>query len=167
MAIDSLLRVGGTAFAWNSSLFRIEGLLIEGVVGMSGVGEKLERPLVYGARRGGTALGRAGGGKYTPPSFKLKMLKDTAVLVKTSVLAPLGLGSYGFSGIPGFTFQAQVVEETNGLVVVTANASGCVVEEVARDAAEGAEQLFEEWTISALDFIENGVPLWSVSRQSF
>jgi hypothetical protein len=169
MAIDSILRAGGTTFAWTSSVFRIDGQLIEGVRDLGTFTEKLERPLVWASRRDGKPVAKAGGGKYTPPeAFKLKMLKDTAQYVKATILAPLFLGSSGGSGLPGFTFQAQLVEETSGLVVVTANASGCHITESdgGGRSQSSQEAIDEEWTIGALDFIENGVPLWSPTRSA-
>lgn len=156
LAADQVVRINGTTYSWNSVAFNFAAVPIEGIVQCDWE-ESREQPLVYAARRDGKPVARAGGGKYSPPTFKVKMLLDTWEFLKTTVLVPLGLGSFGDAVFP---FAVQAIETT----VVQAMASGCKVVHVARAQSEGTEALFVELTISSLDFIENGVPLWSVQR---
>jgi hypothetical protein len=164
MGIDTIVRINQTTFAWNSSLFLVDGQGIEGIVALD-YEEKREIEIAYAARQDGRPVAWAGGGKYSVPSFKLRMLKDSFGALQTylatgGLLNP-GAGSYGDAV---FSFQAQCVEPVIGNFPITLVASPCRVIGKRETREEGIGKLVTELDISCLELIENGIPLWSVVR---
>lgn len=158
--VDSTVRVFGVTYSWTSCIFAINGIQLEGITSVSR-SHKRERPLVYAARRDGKPVARVGGGKYTPATLKVKWLKDTFEFVKTTILAPLGAGSYGDAS---FIFTLQCIEPVIGTIPTTAIAEDCVIDDDDDNREESTPGgLMVETTISSLDFNEN-VPLWSIAR---
>lgn len=163
-AIDRIVRVNSSTFSWNSSAFMFDGQEIEGITSLDWE-EKREVAVAYGARHDGTPLAWGEGGKYSVPSFKIKMLKDSwsvlqAYLAVGGLIRP-GLGSYGDSV---FTFQAQCIEPIVGSIPITAVATPCRVIGKRETREEGANILLTELDVGCLNLVENGIPLWSVAR---
>ncbi len=163
-SIDEVVRVGRSTYGWGSSRFNIDGQGIEGIRAVDW-GQKLEIEAAYGARPDGKPLAYAGNGKWSVDGMKITMLKDTAMVVKGLLAAGgslrPGLGSYGEAL---WVFMAQCVEPVVGALPITLVASWCKVISVNEKRDEGTGVLVEEWGISCLDLIENGIPLWSISR---
>lgn len=164
MGIDTVVRVNQSTYAWNSSVFLLDGQGIEGIKAVD-YEEKREIEVVHAARPDGRPVAWAGGGKYTVPSFKIRMLKDTFAAVQaylaTGGLLNPGAGSYGDAL---FTFQLQCVEPIVGSIPITTIASPCRVVGKREAREEGIATLLTELDISCLQLIENGIPLWSVVR---
>lgn len=163
LGIDSV-RVNSTTYAWSSSIFLIDGVGIEGIVSVD-YEEKREVDVVHAARQDGRPVAWAGSGKYSVPSFKVKMLKDTfadvqAMLAVGGMLGP-GLGSYGDAI---FTFQLQCVEPLVAALPITTVAAPCRITGKREAREEGIAALMTELDISCLQLIENGIPLWSLVR---
>lgn len=166
MGLDQLVRINQSTFAWSSSVFLVDGQSIEGIVALD-YEEKREVAVAYAARQDGRPVAWAGGGKYSVPTFKMRMLKDTFMALQTywagaGLLSP-GLGSYGDSI---WTFQAQCVEPIIGSVPITTVAAPCRVLGKREAREEGTKELLTELDIGCLQLIENGLPLWSVVRQA-
>lgn len=163
-AIDEIVRVNQTTFAWGSSRFLIDGVPYEGILSID-YEEKLEIKEVHAARRDGRPVAYAGNGKYSVPNFKMRMLKDTfavfqAQLAAGGLIRP-GLGSYGDAL---WAFSAQCVEPIVGSTTISMVAAPCKVMGKRETREEGIEELVTEIDIKALNVIENGIPLWSLAR---
>ena len=164
MAIDSVVRVNGTTYAWNSSIFMIDGVAIEGIVAVDHE-EKREVGQAYASRQDGTPVAFAGGGKYSVSGFKIRFLKDTWEVVKQLLAAGgslnPGAGSYGDAY---WTWQAQCVEPIVGMLPITMNAGPCRIVGKREAREEGVEALVVEADIACLLMVENGIPLFSIVR---
>jgi len=158
--IDQFLRVNFQTFAWSSSVIEIYGQGVEGIRSID-YEQKREFEIAYAARPDGTPIAWAGGGKYSVPGFKIKMLKDTASYLKLALLAPAGAGSFGDAIFP---VSIACIEPVVGSTPITTLASPCRVVGVRESREEGMATLLEEWDISCLRIIENGVPMFSVVR---
>ena len=166
MSLDGFLRVNNTTFAWASSILQIDGFGIEGFLSID-YEQKREVKVVHAARQSGLPVAWAGGGKYTVPSFKTKMLKDTWMVVKSylaagGLIAP-GLGSYGDAQV---SITLQAVDPTILSPPLTLVASPARVVGDRESRAEGVDELVQEVDWSVLQLVENGIPLWSVVRQA-
>ena len=163
-AIDQIVRINKSTFAWTSSVFMVDGQQVEGIKSLD-YEEKREIEAVWAARQDGTPIAWAGGGKYSVPSFKMRMLKDTfsvlqAYWAASGTLGP-GLGSFGDAL---WTFQAQCVEPVIGSIPITLVAAPCRVVGKRETREEGTGVLLTELDIGCLQLIENGIPMWSVVR---
>lgn len=164
MGLDTIVRINQSTFAWTSSVFLVDGQGVEGITSLD-YEEKREIEVAYAARQDGRPVAWAGGGKYSVPSFKMRMLKDTFAALQLywgagGLLNP-GLGSYGDSI---WTFQAQCIEPIVGSIPITLVASPCRVVGKRETREEGTGKLVTELDISCLELVENGIPLWSVAR---
>jgi hypothetical protein len=164
MGLDSVVRINNQTFAWSSSVFLVDGQGVEGITSLDWE-EKREVEVAYAARQDGRPVAWAGGGKYSVPSFKMRMLKDTFAVLQAywaagGSLGP-GAGSYGDSI---WSFQAQCVEPVIGSIPITAVAAPCRVLGKRETREQGIGTLVTELDIGCLQLIENGLPLWSVVR---
>lgn len=156
--LDSL-RVNGVPFSWTSSVFRIGGQAVKGIVAVDWA-EKRERKLVQAMDQSGVPLGITSG-QYSIESFSFKALVGSWAAI-ADVLSIAGLGSYGDATFP---IQVQAIEPSIGSIPLIMNASGMVVTGVKESRAVGVEELVKEVTLMGLTIIENGHILYSLQRQ--
>jgi hypothetical protein len=155
--MTDIIRINNTIFSWNSCSFRILGIPFNGILGFD-YEQKRERKVVYGMRRDGKPLGKTSG-KYSVPSCSLKVLRDTADKI-TTLLTPLGLGSYGDAEFP---ITCQYIEPIIALPI-TVICTGCTIDGEKDSNAEGVEELVTEFEIGCLNITKNGKSLASIVR---
>lgn len=157
MSVD-IVRVNNTIYSWNSCLQKVDNSPSTGIVEVS-YEQKRERKIVYAGRKDGRPLGWTIG-KYSAPTFTLKMLKDTAEAF-TDYLTTQGKGSYGDAE---FGYMLQIAEPVQGSRPLTISAPICVITGKKDSAAEGIDELVTEFELATLFFIENGKRLFSAQR---
>lgn len=161
--MPDFLRVNNTRYSWLSSRALVDGQPWESLVAVD-YEQKRERKIVHSMRQDGTPVGWTSG-KYSVPSFKLRMLKEGSAafeetLAAGGLLVP-GLGSYGDAE---WTFLLQAVEPVVGAVPLTLAAAPCAVGGKRETREEGFDELVVEYDVYTLQMIENGIPLWSLVR---
>ena len=160
--MTDILRINGTVISWHETSFRIVGLPFYGILGFD-YEQKRERKIVYGSKRNGKPINRTSG-KYSVPSVSLKMLRASADQL-TTLLTPLGLGSYGDAE---FIMTVQyIVPVFVGQVPqppITVILSGCTIDGEKDANQEGVDEAVTEFDIGCLDITKNGKSLASIIR---
>lgn len=156
--MPDIVRVNNTIYSWNSCLQKIDNSPFIGIVDTA-YEQKRERKIVYAGRKDGRPLGWTAG-KYSAPTFTIKMLKDSAEAF-TDYLTTQGNGSYGDAE---WGYLLQIAEPVKGSRPLTISAPICVVVGKKDGAAEGIDELVTEFEIATLFFIENGKRLFSAQR---
>jgi hypothetical protein len=156
--MPDVIRIGHTIYSWTSCVFKIDNQPFTGLVALD-YEQKRERVVQYGARPDGRPLGKTAG-KYSVPSFSMKMLRDSADAL-TTYLTLKGLGSYGDAE---FTIMVQVIEPVLGMVPMTTLAESCTIDGEKDGHEEGVDSLLTEFEIGCLQLTKNGKRLWSVQR---
>lgn len=159
-----LVRVNNTRYSWTSCSFRFDMLRSRGVVACNWE-QKRERKMVYAGNQSGTPLGWTAG-KYTVPSFTIRMLKEwanalTDYLMVGGSIQP-GLGSFGDSE---WSFTAQMVEPVIGAVPLIMVAQPCCIVGKKDVHEEGIDELVTEFEIATMAITENNKRLWSAVRE--
>jgi hypothetical protein len=154
--VTDIIRVNNTILSWNSFSFKIDGIPWVGITSFD-YEQKRERKVVHAAKRDGTPLGKTSG-KYTVPSCKLTMLRDSYDKL-TTILTAKGLGSYGDAE---FTFIAQYIEPLQPPITVIG--TGCTIDGEKEAQAEGVDELVTEVEIGCLALSKNGKSLASLIR---
>lgn len=155
--MTDIIRINNTILSWHSCSFRIMAIPFNGILEFS-YELKRERKVVYGAKRDGKPLGKTSG-KYSVPSCSLKMLRDSADTL-TTLLTPLGLGSYGDAE---FVLTCQYIEPVIALPI-TVICTGCTIDGEKDSNAEGVDELLTEFEIGCLNITKNGKSLASLIR---
>ncbi|HEX8795454.1 MAG TPA: hypothetical protein VF765_31105 [Polyangiaceae bacterium] len=156
--MPDIVRINHTNLSWTSLVFKIDNQPWQGIVSLD-YEQKRERKVVYASRQDGRPLGKTSG-KYSVPSFTMKMLKDSALALK-AYLSIKGLGSYGDAE---FGMQIQATEPVLGVLPITISAETCTIDGDKDGYEEGIDELLTEFTIGCLQLTENGLRLWSVVR---
>jgi hypothetical protein len=154
--VTDIIRVNNTILSWNSFSFKIDGIPWVGITSFD-YEQKRERKVVHAAKRDGRPLGKTSG-KYTVPSCKLTMLRDSYDKL-TTILTAKGLGSYGDAE---FTFIAQYIEPLQPPITVIG--TGCTIDGEKEAQAEGVDELVTEVEIGCLALSKNGKSLASLIR---
>jgi len=154
------VRVNNTVYSWTSCKFAIDGMPTGGIVAVD-YEQKRERKIVYSNRQDGTPVGWTSG-KYSVPSFSIKMLRSWADTF-TTYLTAIGLGSYGDAE---WAFSAQLIEPAlpiPALPLILLGSPCTIIGE--KDAhEEGIDELLTEYDIACLAMTKNGKQLWSAIR---
>jgi hypothetical protein len=155
------LRVNTALYSWTSCEFKIDNLILTpagnpwNIVSLD-FEQKRERKVVYSNRRSGRPRGKTRG-KYSVPSFSMKMFRAQAFELKT-YLSLKGVGSYGDAD---FNMMIQVSEPVPGAVPLTLVAEDCTWDGEKAAHEEGVDELLLEIEIGCLQMTENGLRLWS------
>lgn len=158
------IRVNNTRYSWNSVSHRVDMQRTRGIVAVD-YEQKRERKMVYAGNQSGTPLGWTAG-KYSVPTFTLRMLKEwantfTDYLTTGGLINP-GAGSFGDAE---WTFTQQVVEPVVGAVPIIMVATPCAVVGKKDVAEEGIDELVTEFEIATMAITENNKRLWSAVRE--
>lgn len=153
------VRINGVEYSWTSVDLKIGGVPYDGILSID-FGQSRKRAAVYGARKDGRKLGRTAG-KYETPGLTIRMLTRTFDIL-TTILTPLGLGSYGDAEVP--IFLQYVESPTAGLTPVTITFSKCAIDEEKESLAEGIEASAVDVTFDFTEMRRNGKQLWSLAR---
>lgn len=156
--MTDLIRINSTLVSASSCSFKFAGIPFVGILSLD-YEEKREPKIVHGARRDGLPLGWTTG-KYDPGPVTFRMLNDSFDKL-TTLLTPLGLGSYGDAEFP---FIAQYIEPGIGQLPITVVMAPCRVTGVKDGFAAGNDELTTEVTMHTLSITRNGKRLWSVVR---
>lgn len=158
MAAVDAVRLNGTIYSGTSCEFTIDGQEYEGILDVS-YEQKRERKVVFARRRDGRPLGKTAG-KYTVPTLTLKVLRQTALMIK-EYLTQEGQGSFGDAV---FDFGVSVYEPDVTGEPITVLFDTCTFDGEKNDHPEGIDELVTEITIGALALSENQMQLWSQIR---
>lgn len=160
--MSDLVRINNTILSGNSCRFLILGAPFEGIQALD-YEQTRERKKVWGARKNGRPIGRTAG-KYEVKSVTMTMLRDSYDVL-TTLLTPLGLGSYGDAEFP---MIAQYFEPVPPLVGTTMPINvlfeSCVIVGEKEGYAEGIDELVTEVTLDCMSIVKNGKLLASVIR---
>jgi hypothetical protein len=157
----SILRLNHQPYSWPSSLTRILGVPVSGLVELN-YGEKLDVETVYAQTQDGVPIGGTAG-QYEVEGFTFKMLAQDGDALTTMLVAsaPQFLGAYGRIEFP---FTCSVTEPLlPGAIPIEMVAPICRI--IGRKAAraKGIEAFVTEFTVWSPGIIENGKTLYARS----
>ena len=161
--MPDIVRINSTIYSWTSCRFLIDAQPWTGIVAVD-YEQKRERKIVYAARQSGQPLGWTSG-KYSVPSFSIKMIRDSAdqlrqYLTLGGSINP-GLGSYGDAE---WTLTIQTTEPVIGALPITRIAYPVTVIGEKESHEEGIDELVTEFELACLQMTVNGAQLWSAVR---
>jgi len=156
------LRVSNTILSWTSTKLLMNGAPFEGVVSID-YEQTRERKKVWGARRNGRALGWTSG-KHEVKGLNVRMLVDSFDVL-TTLLTPIGLGSYGDAEFP-ILLQAEepVIPLPGSTPVLSVLFSPCAIVGEKEARQEGIDELLVDVAIDCLFLTKNGKSLASIVR---
>jgi hypothetical protein len=157
--MPDIVRVNHTPYSWTSSSHKFDGFPYSGVVAVD-YEQKRDVKLVHASQQDGRPLGTTSG-KYSVPNFTVRMLRDSAWALKLQ-LTVTGLGSYGDAE---FTYRGSLFEPVIGSIPLVVLGETCRIIGEKQVHEEGIDELVTEYALSCLQLTENGLRLWSVTRQ--
>jgi len=154
--MPDIVRINNTIYSWESVEFTIDGNPWTGLVAVD-TEQKRERKKVYAARKSGRPLGRTRG-KYSVPTFTMKILVDSFDALTDYLCQQSGSQSYGDSE---FDFTIGIAEPGPGLRPITIIGTDVAIVGEKDGYEEGVDELLTEVELDAMSLTKNGKNLWS------
>lgn len=164
--MTDIVRATDTIYAWESCTAKVDLVPYTGIRGCDFSGEKRERKPVRGMNKSTAPLGKPSG-KYTPPTLKLKMLRDSWEALKQQLTAKAllaGGASYGTASFNVTLTVSELVPSGVGPGVMTISATGCTVDGVDDTHGPDDNELVTELEIGVLTCSRNGQTLYDPAR---